>query len=423
MAFPRIGGAGIALNLNNALGSAQQFGSQILSSSGFTQSQGSDVVTLAASQTFIIPAGTYLVSTGPYTSLQWLEPVSNAGLNTNTNLTSAVNGIWRTCNADLAQRPMVIDSDGGNWRLANLTGCPVGAAITNAGSGGTNGIGQAATGMVVAPSAGGSTWVPVVGGALTASGATITGGSNYQYAPTLVIGAPPPGGVQATATCTISANAVNAITFTNNGAGYLTAPPVTIINDSRDAVGTGAAIALAAPTGSGTLTALYPVNHGTNLTATPTFSTLTGVTSAAATIIMNYVVTGWANGTAGAGYLASAQLWATVVPGLTPTLAANTVNPIVGTGTNTASTGGQTLGQPFSTAFRPAQITQLITSGGATQASSAAGTINDAGFGYPNTTGTMLLMPIGTAGTYPTTIAVQAPSFGGIVDTSWLQPI
>jgi hypothetical protein len=417
MAFPRIGGQGIPLNLGNALGSVQQFGSNVLSSTGFTQANGSNVVTLPAGATFYIPAGTYMVAPGPYTSLQWDDPVTNAALNTNTNLSSAVNGTWRTVNADIGQRPMIIDSDGGNFRLANLTGCAVGAVITNAGSGGTNGIGTAATGMVVAASAGGSTWVPVVGGGVGSAVTITNGGANYQYAPTIVIGAPPPGGVQATATCTISAGAVNAVTFLNTGAGYTAPPPITVINDSRDAVGSGAVItANATLAGSGTLLALYPINHGTVLTATPTFSTLTGVTSAAATILMNYVVTGWANGTAGAGYTASAQVWATVTPGIAPTPAANTVNPIVGANT----VANQALGLPYCTAFRPAQITQLITAGGATQASATAGTINDAGFGYINTTGTMQLMQ---AGLTVTTVAIQAPSFGGITDTSWLQPI
>ena len=66
--------------------------------------------------------------------------------------------------------PAVIHAfNGGNFRLANLTGTPVGALITNAGSGSTNGIGTAATGLTITPSAGGSVWVPVVGGKILLS--------------------------------------------------------------------------------------------------------------------------------------------------------------------------------------------------------------------------------------------------------------
>src|SRR5277367_1343283 len=101
MAFPRIGGQGIGLNLGNAVGSAQQLGSQILSSAGFIQAQGSNVVTLSGGETLAIPAGTFLVAPGPYTSLQWFEPVSNtSGLNSGSNYTTDVNGMWRTINAD-----------------------------------------------------------------------------------------------------------------------------------------------------------------------------------------------------------------------------------------------------------------------------------------------------------------------------------
>ncbi len=59
---------------------------------------------------------------------------------------------------------------------------------------------------------------------------TITNqGSGYKTAPTVLIGPPPVGGVQATATATVQATGqrrVTAITVTNPGSGYLTAPPV-----------------------------------------------------------------------------------------------------------------------------------------------------------------------------------------------------
>lgn len=58
---------------------------------------------------------------------------------------------------------------------------------------------------------------------------TITNaGADYATAPTIVISAPPSGGVQATATATVSGGAITAITMVNKGSGYVTAPTVTI---------------------------------------------------------------------------------------------------------------------------------------------------------------------------------------------------
>lgn len=57
----------------------------------------------------------------------------------------------------------------------------------------------------------------------------VNGGSGYTSAPAVIISAPnQTGGVQATATATITANAVSAITITNAGSGYNTAPTITL---------------------------------------------------------------------------------------------------------------------------------------------------------------------------------------------------
>jgi hypothetical protein len=68
---------------------------------------------------------------------------------------------------------------------------------------------------------------------------TITdGGSDYTSAPTIVISAPEhPNGVQATATCTISANAINAVTVTNDGEGYQSVPTVTLVGGNTTIAG------------------------------------------------------------------------------------------------------------------------------------------------------------------------------------------
>lgn len=59
--------------------------------------------------------------------------------------------------------------------------------------------------------------------------AVTTGGAGYTSAPAVSLGAPNlPSGIQATATATILAGAVNAITVTNPGSGYTAAPTVTL---------------------------------------------------------------------------------------------------------------------------------------------------------------------------------------------------
>src|ERR1700677_775411 len=68
-------------------------------------------------------SGQYFLQLGQYSTLQMFDD----GLN-----------YWQ--NVDVAPMALVtISSDGANFRVANSTGCPVGALITGAGSGGTNG--------------------------------------------------------------------------------------------------------------------------------------------------------------------------------------------------------------------------------------------------------------------------------------------
>src|SRR5258708_6959534 len=88
-----------------------------LGGSGITYQPPSNL-SLAAGEQFIIPSGTYVAAPGPFTFLQWFDSTS---------------GLWRSI-TNQAGRPSLINSDGANWRLANLTGCAVGAVVTTAGS-------------------------------------------------------------------------------------------------------------------------------------------------------------------------------------------------------------------------------------------------------------------------------------------------
>jgi hypothetical protein len=272
----------------------------------------SNTVKLASGECWIIPAGRWVVKSGPYTSTQAFDQVT---------------GIWRTIGAgDTTAVLEDMFSDGVNYRLANQTGCPVGAAVTNAGTGYTSA-------PVVTASAGASLWRAVVGGAISTTITITNGGSNYTYPPIMVLSSPPNGGVQATATCTISGGIVNAITVTDQGAGYNAPPTVQFVNDPREglnsvALGTGAA-GITSLTGAGTITALLCIDHGTGgQTAVPTLTfTGGGGASAAATAIMCWSITGLvvSSTTAGSGYAAPV-----IISGYdTPPSQTSNVNPTI----------------------------------------------------------------------------------------------
>jgi len=71
----------------------------------------------------------------------------------------------------------------------------------------------------------------------------LVGGSNYTVTPIVTITAPDfPWGVQATATATLTTGSVSAITITEAGSGYITAPVITISRGVGDTTGTGATV-------------------------------------------------------------------------------------------------------------------------------------------------------------------------------------
>src|SRR6266436_2176029 len=296
-----------------------------------------NVLSLASGGVWYPPSGTYLITTGSQTIVQWWDPT---------------NAIWRQYAGPetLAQ----ISCDGANYRLVNNSGTCVGGNITNAGSGGVNGIGPNQTGSTVtfaAPAAGGAPATAqgyvVVGGSVPAP--TITqGGSGFLVPPQVVCDPPPAGGVQATFTTTISAAGVlNAVTQLSPGAGYTaipqfyiipqpqfyqgsirfpgdtpqTTPAPGLINPANAWQGspyqanlvTGTAGALltgVALTGSGTLTGIVMTAFGTGYAG----NTVPGITfggtslgAAAATALMSFCITGTtAAATGGTGFIVGA---------------------------------------------------------------------------------------------------------------------
>jgi hypothetical protein len=271
------------------------------------------MITLAAGNTFLVPGGAWNVRLGPYLTLQEWDPQLLVWMNIGADggaPGSAGGGPQR-----------FINSDGINFRIANQTGCVVGALITTAGSGYTNGINA---GLTCASDGGSPTFTTIVGGAVNTSVTITDGGTNYDYAPILVVSAPPPGGIPCTMTCTISGGIINAVTVVNQGAGYTTAPTITVVRDPRDDSGQDAVLT-AALTGSGTLTGLLVTNHGTAVTSIPALTfTGGGGSSAAATAVMCWTLTAYVVVTAGSGYAGAPIV--TGVGGF-PTSAAAYTNP------------------------------------------------------------------------------------------------
>ena len=261
----------------------------------------------------IQPAGWYAVVLGKYHTIQQYDPITQT---------------WRSVGSSgdgaVAEYQY---SDGVNYRIVNQSGCPVGALLTNAGSGYTSA-------PTVTASAGSSIWRAIVGGALNTTVTVTNGGVNYTYPPIVQIAAPPAGGIQATGYCTLTSGVVTSVTIVDQGAGYASAPVITFVNDPREGVNNVAtgynAAAIATLTGAGTITGLLCLDHGvvgaTGLSTLPTLSfSGGGGSSAAATVIMNWAITAYAAGTAGAGLAGTvAQITA---EDAFPTTAAAYANP------------------------------------------------------------------------------------------------
>lgn len=326
-------------------------------------------VKLLAGEIYIIPPGSYQVYPGPYSFLQFKDPVST---------------LWRSVKQQTPNGPYHIQSDGANYRLANISGCPVGAVVTNAGTGYTSA-------PTVVSSAGGSTWRAIVGGMINA---TVTlpsfKGSNYTYPPIVIIDAPPTGGIQATATAAISAGAITAVTVTDQGAGYVTSPRMHFMSDPRDpnnpvtnptgaspitspitpigaidydflGAQVGYVDGIATITGTGVISAVVNTDPGNVVTALPTLAfSGGGGASAAATVVMNWTVTGYTIGGGGVGVGTAAIV--VTVGGLTAGVPVNT-NPEI---------------EQKLTQIRLANLGTAISGGVIT----AAGAVIDAGLGY-----------------------------------------
>ena len=357
-------------------------------------------------------SGQYIVQLGVYSTLQVYDQGLDAWRDLNVNPWSLV----------------TVSSDGTNYRIANSTGCPVGALITAAGSGGTNGwygyINGAATTIqngvasagnavfTVTPSAGASQWNAIVGGAVnatvglsgtvyqnqafggTGTPSTGSGGSLYTRPPIIVFTPPPNQGNQPyilpIAVCTISGGAVNSVTVVHQGAGLLGLPGITVLPQMGDTTGAGAvlgwAVGNSGQVGSGTMTYLYPAYYGTAVTAVPTF-TYGGSSNPAptATAIMNFTITSFTQSTPGVGYVAAGGAFqggivgGSASPNLNPFMDKGLSLPVWPPVTVAATTGLPSLAGPFGGVNIQAVPTFSAFSTGAAPGTAAVTTCNVGG--------------------------------------------
>lgn len=287
---------------------------------GVATALSSNAFALPAGGMLLVPPGSWYINPGKFSSVEFLDPVTN---------------MWRVVNSHATDGASLINSDGaGNYRVVNPLGTPVGALVTDVGSGYV----QASTNVTA--SAGGSTWQPIVGGAISTS-VTVgndpsgnAGGTNWTLPPIVVFDAPPSaasngiGGVQATGYAAVSGGAVSGITVVDQGAGYTSAPGVNLYPNPLDPnFGIITIPACTATlTGSGEIAAILPVDPGTPQTSAPTLTISGAGSSATATAIMALTIASVAvsGGTSGT--------FVTSVGGIVTTAAGTIANPTISTG-------------------------------------------------------------------------------------------
>lgn len=335
-------------------------------------------------QTHLIPSGQYWLQPGPYCQVQALDPVS---------------GLWRGMSI-FGNGGQFVNSDGQNIRIANLTGCCVGALVTN--------VGSAYTSAPTVTTTGTAKFQAFVGGAISGTVTITNAGVGYNYVPMLVFAAPPAGGIQATGTCTLSGGVINAVTVVDQGAGYVGIPAITVIPDPREATQatpgptTPAVLTAALLTTETVVTAVTCTDPGTGAyTAVPTLTFAGGGgTSAAATPIMCFAATGFTVGNAGVAY-GNAQPFLVVTGGGIVPSPGTVVNPSVSN-------------QLFIP--RQANISGTTTSGSVITATGLV--VNDAGLFQSVPNG--FVLPSGTAA-LPTTTAIVTITVGAVTDHYTLQ--
>lgn len=195
------------------------------------------------------------------------------------------------------------------------------------------------------------------------------GGTGYSSAPTVTIGPPGVGGVQATATATVAGNAVTDVTITNPGSGYASAPAVSFGGPGSGALAT----AFITP---GYIASITVTSGGTGYTSAPTLTIVGG---------------------GGTGATATAILTPTSIAAITPTAG----------GTGYTGTPSVNIGAPNMSGGVQAKATAIVTNEQVT-----GFTVTNAGSGY---TSAPSVTVTGGSGTGSTAIATLTPTSIGSV--------
>lgn len=269
--------------------------------------EGTNKIELGSGGVWYLPSGEYVVLTDAYCVVERWDPIET---------------IW------VSFIPVssggFISVDGYNFRVHNVAGV-VSSNTYTAGSGMTNGIGAAITGVSVAYAASNTTGYPtatgyvIIGGSVAAP--TVTqAGSGFLVPPTIVIDPPPTGGIQATAIAVMTAagsSGIASITMVNAGAGYAASPnfwivpqfasypggpsggvaagaipapglvyPSNALPGNQNTSAVGAQLTSIALTGSGTLLAIHMINSGGGYTGAPAVTFTGGAGGIAATAVV-----------------------------------------------------------------------------------------------------------------------------------------
>lgn len=356
---------------------------------GQVNPQNTNLITLAAGDSVIIPAGEWYITMGLVSVYQTKD---------------AVTGTWQGLQPCMPGERFYCRSDGVHHRVANLTGCPVAAVVTN---GGTNYV-QSSTSVTV--TGGNSTWTAIVGGQLNTSSVSVTvAGSGYGQAPLAFIPAPKLvatdgiGGVQASAYAAISSTSVSALTVANQGAGYTgTSITVSVLPNPYDpnflnGSITTQATALIGVTGAGKVTAVVCTNPGVAVAGVPTLTIAGAGASASATALWMNTVTAASVSVAGTGYGGGALITTT---GGKETVTEAFTNPAI------ELTANSWVPRPFRAGVALNGVTISTVS------------IDDPGL-FLSTSITVLVL--GQAN--PTTIGTIALTQGSMADTIFIQPV
>ena len=363
----RISGPGVGLQIPQNLYPSELFNAPY--------DYATNKIALAPGDTLPLPAGELLITIGAVSMLQYLDPITNT---------------WTGLSAFRGQA-IYFRADGFTSRIANLSGCPVAAVVTGGGTG------YLAGSTTVVPSAGGSTWQPIVGGQLSVISVGAVG-ANYGIAPEVLIAAPPQPGIPATAIANISAGTVSGVTLTNVGAGYVSVPNIALLpspNDPNYASVIQASVTVGL-TGAGAITGVLCTNSGGPLATAPTLTAAGAGTGATISAVMLQTVTGASIAGAGVGLGTGAEI---ITFGGRPNAGAY-VNP------TTELTG-----------FRPrnASIGLTLTAGSAT----SIGAIYDGGLFAVGVAPTPIVIGNGVVTTAPTVTL----TLGGASDTITIQQL